>query len=184
MEAAVRSILMYAIVPLWIAAGLGDWWFHRRTRIEQNAGAKESAFHLVMMVEVGLPVLLALFLEINAALLLVMAAAVVIHAATAWADVRYAYPLREIRPNEQHMHSFLEVLPVTALALIAVAHWDQVVALCGLDDAAPDFSLRRKEEPLPPTYVTALLAAVGLFVALPYAEEFLRCLRAGMAKRG
>jgi hypothetical protein len=84
-DSPVRAILMYGLVPLWICAGLGDWLCHKRTRIESNAGVPESIMHSLMMAEVGVPVLLALFLEINAALFAVMIAGAV-HAVTAWID--------------------------------------------------------------------------------------------------
>ena len=35
-------ILMYFILPLWLAAGFADWLCHRATHIETTTGAKES----------------------------------------------------------------------------------------------------------------------------------------------
>ncbi len=178
MDEAVRAILMYGLVPLWILAGIGDWVCHRRTHIECNAGIVESAMHSVMMVEVGVPTLLALFLEINALLFAVMILAAVIHAMTAWVDVWYASARRDIFPVEQHMHSLLEVLPLAAVALVASAYWDEFLALFGVGAVAPDFSLRAKADPLPTQYVATLLVVLVFFVAAPYAEELLRCVRA------
>lgn len=178
MDSPVRAILMYGLVPLWICAGLGDWLCHKRTRIESNAGVPESIMHSLMMAEVGVPVLLALFLEINAALFAVMIAGAAVHAVTAWIDVQYASARRDIRPVEQHMHSLLEVLPIAAIALLAAAYWDQFIALFGQGDAVADFSLRPKTDPLPPAYLTGLLVTIALFVAAPYAEELVRCARA------
>ena len=178
MQDAVRTILMYGVVPLWILAGLGDWWWHRRTAIERNAGVLESAMHSLMMVQVGIPVLLALFLEINAMLFAIMLVAVVVHAVTAWIDVAYASKWREIRPGEQHMHSLLEMLPVMAVALIASAYWDPFLALFGAGPAQADFALRLKDQPLPARYLAGLFVTLLFLVVAPYAEELLRCARA------
>ncbi|UZN51888.1 diguanylate cyclase [Cupriavidus cauae] len=177
MAEAATLILMYGLVPLWLVAGLGDWACHRRERIERNAGTYESALHLLMLAEVGVPVLLALFFEVNALVLAIMIVAVVVHAATAWWDVHYTYGRRVIGPTEQHMHGLLEVLPLSAVALVAVAHWPQALALFGLGGRAPDFSLTPKQPPLPGWYLAAVLAATALCGVLPFVEEFYRCRR-------
>ena len=182
MQEPVRLILMYGLIPLWILAGLGDWWFHRRQRIETNAGVWESALHSLMMIQVGVPVLLVLFFEVNALLFAIMIVAVVVHAATSWIDVRYAVTRRIVPPNEQHMHSLLEMLPITAVVVLAAAHWDQFLALFGAGTEPPRLALTPKRDPLSPSYLFSLVAALGLFVVLPYAEELLRCLRAQAAR--
>jgi len=58
----VRVILQYFIMPVWISAGVADWLCHRSSRIENTTGAKESVLHLLMLVELGIPVCAALFL--------------------------------------------------------------------------------------------------------------------------
>ena len=63
-------------MPLWLGAGLADWYIHRRTRIEDTAGARESMIHALMFAETGVPVLLGLFCEVNAGVLLTAYAAV------------------------------------------------------------------------------------------------------------
>ena len=52
---AVVSILLYFILPLWLAAGFADYLCHRASRIETTAGYKESLIHLLMFAEVALP---------------------------------------------------------------------------------------------------------------------------------
>ena len=42
-------------MPLWLGAGLADWYLHRRTRIEDTAGPKESALHSLMFTKPGFP---------------------------------------------------------------------------------------------------------------------------------
>jgi hypothetical protein len=42
-EDAVRRLLLGGVMPLWIGAGLADWYLHRRTRIEDTAGKARPA---------------------------------------------------------------------------------------------------------------------------------------------
>ncbi|WP_343728438.1 diguanylate cyclase [Duganella sp.] len=172
-----EQYLMYFIVPLWLAAGVADWVMHRRAGIEHNSGPKESMIHLLMLAEMGLPVLAALFLQVNALVLLFMIAAFFVHEATAMWDVSYAVTRRVVTPLEQHIHSFLEMLPLMAVSMVALLHWPQFTALLGIGPEAADFSLRWKESPLPRHYVVWLMVAIVLFELLPYGEEFLRTLR-------
>lgn len=178
----VAVILLYFLLPLWLLAGVADWLCHRAARIERSTGAKESLIHLLMLGEVGVPLLGALFLEINALVILVAIAAFLVHEATAMWDVRYASSLRWVGPVEQHVHSFLEMIPLMALLIIAALHWDQFLALFGASGEAPRFDLRWKAEPLPASYVVPLLAAVAGLALLPYLEELLRGLRAARGK--
>jgi hypothetical protein len=102
---------MYVIVPVWLLAGLADYVCHRASRIEHTSGIAESLLHLLQFAEVGVPLLAALFLEINAAVLLVMLVGLVLHQATAVWDVRYANATRRVAPTEQHVHGVLEMTP-------------------------------------------------------------------------
>ena len=70
----VVLILMYFILPLWLLAGFADWLCHRASHIETTSGAKESVFHLVMLAEMGLPLLAAIFLQVNAGIIAFMIA--------------------------------------------------------------------------------------------------------------
>jgi hypothetical protein len=67
-----QHILMYFIAPLWLIAGLADWFCHRASDIEHTSGPKESVLHLVLLAEMGGPVLLALFFQVNALVIAVM----------------------------------------------------------------------------------------------------------------
>jgi hypothetical protein len=91
-ENATRGLLLGGIMPLWLGAGLADWYLHRRTRIEQTAGPRESALHSLMFAETGVPVLLGLFCEVNAGVLATAIGAVATHSATAYWDQAYAEP--------------------------------------------------------------------------------------------
>ena len=171
-------ILMYFILPLWLLAGCADWLCHRASNIERTTGAKESLLHLLMFAELGLPLLAAIFLQINAGIIAVMIVAFFIHEATALWDVSYAVTARDVTPIEQHVHSFLEMIPLMAILFVVSRHWDQFLALFGFGVEAPRFDLAWKEPPLPKTYVLSVMAAILLFELIPYIEEFLRGLRA------
>jgi hypothetical protein len=174
---AAATILMFGVFPLWVAAGLADYFCHRASAIETTSGPRESALHLLQLGLVGVPVLLALFLQIDAALLALMIACLLLHQAVAYIDVRYASTRRRVTPFEQMIHGFLEIMPLTAFILVCVLNWDQAAALFGLGPGQPDFSLRLRSPSLPPAYIAGLLAATFLLNALPYAEEMIRTLR-------
>jgi hypothetical protein len=178
MAALAQGILMYFVLPLWLAAGLADWFCHRVARIEVTAGPRESVFHLLLLAEMSVPVLLALFFEINSLVIAVMIAAYTLHELTTWLDLRYATSTREVLPVEQMVHSFLEMLPLMGLALIVLLRWEQFIALLGLGSESPRFAISLKQPPLPLSYSVGMLAASFLLNFLPYTEELIRGLRA------
>ncbi|MEU4348058.1 diguanylate cyclase [Streptomyces sp. NPDC023838] len=182
-EDANRRFLLYGVLPLWVVPGVADWWMHRRTRIEETSGARESAVHALMMTEAGVPVAVGLLAKINPLVLSVMGGAAVAHGATALYDVSFATGRREVRPVEQHIHSFLEVLPLTAMAFVACLHPEAVRATLRGGPGPDDWKLLPKERPLPARYLAALAATISVGVALPYAEEMKRCLRARRTRR-
>ena len=79
------------------------------------------------------------------------------------------------------VHSFQEVFPLLALALLAVLAWEQALALVGAGGAQADFGLRRKDEPLPLQLLAAGALLAALFNALPLAQETWSCWRARRA---
>ena len=123
-------------------------------------------------------VLAAMFLEINALVLLVMLACFLLHEVTALWDVHYAVETREVTPVEQHVHSFLEMMPLMGLALIAALNWEQFIALFGLGNENARFDVTIRQGPPSWAYVTVVLTLVLLFEVLPYLEELVRGLRA------
>src|SRR3982750_4597592 len=74
----IELLLMYFVMPLWIAAGLADWACHPTVRLGDNAGPKESLLHLLMLVEIGIPVCAVLFLQVNASIILLVVVAFVV----------------------------------------------------------------------------------------------------------
>jgi hypothetical protein len=178
MQEPARFILMYLVFPLWVAAGFADWACHRRTRIEQTSGLKENLLHLLMFGEIGVGMLAVALLEINAAVLLIVIAAFVVHELTVYWDLHYSTPLRHVGPFEQMVHSFLEILPLLSLALLAAMAWPQALALVGWGSEAADWSLRAKTQPLPAAYLLGGLLLSVVFNALPLLQETWACWRA------
>ena len=177
-EHALERYLLFYLIPVWTTAGVFDWYWHKQTDIEHTAGIHESLIHLLMFSEVGTPLMLGLFFEINAGLLAAMMAALVVHEATAFWDVAYAIDHREVKPNEQHTHSFLEVLPFMALSMASTLHWDQLQSMVGIGKTKPDWKLRLKKKRLPGAYFIAIAGMLAGAIALPYSNELLRCWRA------
>ncbi|MGW0375617.1 hypothetical protein ACWDZW_43670, partial [Streptomyces coeruleorubidus] len=136
---ATTRYLLYGLLPSWFVPGVADWVMHRRTRIEETAGTKESLIHSLMMAEVGIPIALTLRYEVNPLLLSVQLGGAAVHEATALWDVRTAVESeREVKPIEQHIHSFLESLPFAALASLMCLHADQVKSLLRGGRGDPD----------------------------------------------
>lgn len=171
----LRGMLMYFILPVWMAAGFADYLCHRAAHIETTSGWKETMLHLAQLAEMAAPVLCALLLEINSGIIALMIVCLVLHEITAIWDVRYAVATREVSPIEQHVHSFLEMLPLMGLLLVVALHWDSFTALFGFGEAR--FDLVWKETPVPWSYIGSVLTAVVLFEVLPYLEELVRGLR-------
>jgi hypothetical protein len=168
------ALLMYVVLPLWFAAGLADWWCHRRTDLEHTTGLKETVLHLAMFGELAVPLLACLIFDINALVFAIMIIAFIAHELTALWDVSLAVSQRWVSPIEQHIHSFLELMPFAAGLLVAIQNWPQLLALFGLGDEPPRFVLAFKDEPLPLTHIVAVLSAATIFGLLPYLEELWR----------
>jgi len=103
-----------------------------------------------------------------------MIVGLLLHEATAIWDVSYAYGIRTVTPTEQHVHSFLEMLPLMGLLIIVTLHWQQFLALFGLGQETAQFALRIKDGPPSALYVTVMLSLVLLFDVLPFLEELAR----------
>jgi hypothetical protein len=80
MEAgAAQAILMYFILPLWLAAGFADYLCHRASSIETTSGWRETLLHLLQFGEMAIPTLAAIFLQINALVIATMIVCLVAH---------------------------------------------------------------------------------------------------------
>jgi hypothetical protein len=176
MQDAAGFILMYLVFPLWVAAGLADWWCHRRTAIAVTSGIGENTLHWLMYAQIGAGMLAALLFEVNAAVLAIVFAVFVVHELTVYWDLAFSTLRRDVGPFEQMVHSFLELLPLFSLALLALLAWPQAQAIVHVGDDVADWSLRARQQPLPDTYVLGALAASLVFNALPLLQETLSCL--------
>jgi hypothetical protein len=171
----LERLLLGALLPVWMLAGLADWACHRRERIEASAGWKESALHLLMVGELGLAVLLVLWCEVTATVLLLVLVACVLHEITLWCDLTYASTRRVIPPIEQWVHGLQMGLPWLGLLTLCIAHRAQTLAIVGLGAASVDWSLRWRDPPVPTEAKAAVLAAALLLVLLPFLQEWQRC---------
>ena len=171
----LRHTLMYLVVPLWLAAGFADYLCHRAAGIEATSGPKESLLHVAQLGEAGLPLLAALFLQVNAGVILFMVACLVVHQATAVWDVRYANRTRRVSPTEQHVHGMLEMLPFMGVVVVSIMYWPAVLSIFGVGIAS--FAPALKQPPLPASYLACVLIAVVCLGIVPYGEELLRTLR-------
>jgi hypothetical protein len=124
-------------------------------------------------------VTLALLCEVEPAVLALSAATLATHEATAIWDVRTAVAGgRDVRPAEQHIHTFLESLPFMAVSALVCLHWDQVQRVLRDGGDSDIWRLRLRQPPLPRRYLAAVAAGITGLIAVPYAEELWRCLRA------
>ena len=98
LDEALLAGLMYGLMPLWAAAGVGDWLCHRWQRMEWTAGLGESLLHLLMLLILAPATLAALLLEINASVLAWLLLACALHELVFWWDLGYASRRRTIPP--------------------------------------------------------------------------------------
>jgi hypothetical protein len=119
------------LLPIWVAAGLADYLWHRRTSIETTSGTKESVTHAFMIAEMTPAVTAALLLEINAGVLALIVASYLVHEATLTWDLYYTTGRRSIPAGEQHTHGYLQGVPFCLASFVVVTHWDQFLALVG-----------------------------------------------------
>lgn len=171
----VLTLIFYFLLPLWMAAGFADWWCHLKARIEHNAGVQESLIHLLMFAQMGAGLLACLFLELNALVFAILIGLFATHEATALWDISFASARRRISPIEQQVHSFLELLPLLGIALLAGKYWP---ALQTISDQDANWVLRLKSDPVPLRHVIAVLGAATVFAVMPFAEEVYRTWRA------
>jgi hypothetical protein len=168
------GMLMYFVLPVWLAAGFADYLCHRASHIERTSGWRESLLHLMQLAEMAVPILAAMFLEITSGVILLMIVCLVLHQLTAMWDVSFATATREVKPIEQHVHSVLEMMPLTGLLMVVALHWQAFIGLLGLAPASFVLALK----PVPPTfYVAVMVTLTALLEVFPYLEELVRGVR-------
>jgi hypothetical protein len=172
-------LLLYAVIPVWLLAGFLDWSQHRRYSIETTSGPTESVLHLALLAEMGIPLAVVLTCEVSTRVFALLGCACLVHSLTAYIDTRYAGARRKIGYFEQMVHGYLEVLPYTALLLLATAHWEKFTPLFGF--GAPDWTMEIRRQPLDYAYLSALALTAIVMVCIPFAEELQRGWRARRA---
>jgi hypothetical protein len=171
------NLILYVCMPAWLIFGFIDYYCHRKSKIEETTGWKESVLHAIMGLQVGIPVFLGLFFIINPLIYLIMFGVLIAHEWVAHHDVKYALNTRPISILETHAHSFLEVLPFVIVALIICIDWGSFVDLITFQWGGRNFMLIPKEKPLDQAYVAGYIALLLIADVLPYFEEFMRCWR-------
>jgi len=172
------NIMLFFFLPLWVVAGLVDWYCHRKSSIETTSGIFESLLHSLMGIQIAIPILLCLLFEVSVGIILICIFAWILHEVIAHLDVRYATTKREISILEMHAHSYLSTLPLYMLAMIFVLNWEIVIQLVSFEweDA---FIFRLHNEPLGgKNFLLYFLTFKLIFGVFPYIEELIRCLHA------
>ena len=176
----LAGFLLYAAFPLWVAAGCGDYCCHRITDIEGTTGRVESALHAVQYVQIVAGIAVALFLETTSLVLVLLIALALLHLATGYFDIRYTTGRRYVSPFEQHVHSYMEILPLIATAHWVIMHWDAFAPILGGGVASWVVTPRQE---LAPTGVIAAIALGMAAAGAAIAEEYLRCTRSNGRQR-
>lgn len=170
------NLVLYVCLPLWLIFGFLDWYCHKKSKIESTTGAKESFYHALMGVQVGLPVFLGLCFEINCLQFIIIFLILIAHEVVAHLDVQYALHKREISILEVHVHSFLETLPFVIVALIIIINWSAFVDFISFNWAG-HMDLVWKQRPLDSKYVFGYFFTLIFLDVIPFVEEFIRCYR-------
>ena len=170
------NLLLYGILPLWGISGFIDWCCHRATKIETTSGIKESLIHSLMGIQLGIPIILCVFFEVNVLILLICFLAWFAHEFVAHWDVHYSSEIRHISIWEMHAHNYLATIPLYSLAIISVLKWDMVIRFVTLDWAGA-FHFQLLETPIGgPQYFPWYLVFMAMTCIFPYVEENIRCL--------
>jgi hypothetical protein len=178
-ERLVWALIGYVLFPMWLLAGVLDYWLHQRTDIATTTGPRESRLHLAQTLQVGVPVLIVLFLELNQLALALLVAAAVAHTVTAYWDVRYASQRRTILPLEQVVHSFMFTLPIFVPALLLMMHWQVWQAPAAPPGAGTSaWALRLRDPPWDAGAIATVLVASFFFGMLPALAEYWQVTRA------
>jgi hypothetical protein len=168
LRALLLNLLLWVLYPTWLLAGAVDYLCHRRTAIGRTSGATESWFHVAQFACLALVFAGAVFLQVSAMVFALLIAGVVIHSVLAFADVAYTDGKRYISPLEQHAHSYMDVIPLVAIALIGALNWPEML------DRAQVFALRTDVD----SAEFVLLVSFLLLTGVPIIEELTRTLRA------
>ena len=148
-------VAAYAGYLAWLLAGFADFACHRRTDLPHTSGLAESLLHLAQLSVLGAGICLGLAFEIDTPVLVTLCLLVAVHAGVGYLDTRVAWPRRDIRPFEQHVHSVLDMAPIIGLAAVIALHLDAFTS--------PALQWRWRDSPLPlSVWASVLLPARAL----------------------
>jgi hypothetical protein len=170
-QASVLIALLWALYPLWIAAGWYDHHWPRRPG--PAADLQDASLHLLMLGEVAFALALALAFDPSPGLLAWLLTLAVAHLLTTVADTRRADRRRRAGALARHVHGFLDVLPLLALALYVVLHAPQLDGTAGAG-----WTLHARHPALPPAMWAAVVAPTLLLAIVPGTVAFGRAWRA------
>lgn len=168
--------LLLVLPLLWLASGIADYLCHRALHIESTSGVFETCTHACMIALLGSATLIALFLEVNALTLVIIAILVLTHEAVMVVDSSYASLRRPPPWFEQWVHSWQHAIAWLGLAGLSVLYF-------GSTRDARDWVLQWKAEALPVSYLVTVTGASLALIVLPFAEEFTRCVLAANGRR-
>jgi len=171
----VLHLILYVILPLWGITGFIDWVCHRATDIENTSGLKEALIHVLMGVQVAIPILVGILFEMNVLVFLICLAALAAHEIVAHHDVKHTMHLREISIWEVHAHNYLSTIPFYLIALIGVRNPDTVIKTFTLDWGGEMALLLRSEPVGGGAYLPWYIGFMAIICFLPYTEEVFRC---------
>jgi hypothetical protein len=166
-KSMLLGFVIWVLYPVWLIAGACDYFAHRRSDIAHTSRSTESWLHLAQLLCVAAAFAAAVLFEIALAIWIWMIAAVLLHSLLAYVDVSYTDGRRYISPFEQHVHGYLDVVPLLAVALLGIAHWPQIAA-GGLQVVTRDPASNAQG---------VLLWSFGIFAGVPVFEELIRTLR-------
>lgn len=173
----VLNLILYVILPLWGITGFIDWICHRATKIEHTSGLKEAFIHVLMGVQLAIPIAVGILFEMNVLVFLICLGALIAHEVVAHHDVKYTMDIREISIWEVHAHNYLATIPFYLIALIGVRNPETVIKTFTFDWAG-EMGMTLRTEPVGGgAYLIWYVGFMGVVCLLPYTEEIFRCLR-------
>jgi hypothetical protein len=158
----IEHFLVYGLYPVWLLAGAADYVCHRRSDMAHTSGLVEARLHVAQFITVAIVFFGAVLWQPTIFLVVVIGVAALAHLVLSYIDVAYTQRRRHISSLEQHVHAFMDVLPIMAACLLA---------MIGLSDPLAEPTLRPFED----GWKEGLL--IGSFLVLaggPLIEEYVR----------
>lgn len=172
MPTAFETLYLFLLLPLWLAAGIGDQLCHREQGIERHDGLRESLLHLLMALQIGVLGAGVLLLQPSLGSLALMLAACVAHEAVTWVDLAHAESRRRVPWYEQAVHGWQQVLPWVIFGSYLAMEEATTPAL-----SRSVWLLHLKQPLLPAPWLPLVLAGAAVLGLGPVLHETWRCWR-------